>query len=352
MSEEENNMDVDISLEEKKPAFEISASILHILDYSAHNTLFSEASLNLEDGLIGRVVTRLVRKVHRDVDGHDGTFEADAPYVKVLDAYNRGEISFTAFSKQTAAMFDTALRDKTVKTLDLFVSSYHYDDVPYVSLVFLEGQSSLVPYSGNENGLLVNTIEEKRGIFPSLNRRVSSYAVINLLSHEIRINDALKWDTEDKNVLSSVLHCTFGQSTKEVLTSLTEIADEVARDYDENPVVSVSRIKQCINAAVQEERPVETEELARELFPAEEDVPKQEAFLKKTAEKQVPAQMEVAPSAIRTQMKKQRIATDTGIEISFPAEYTADPDMISFINEEDGSISISIHHIGHITNRN
>lgn len=349
---EENNMDVEISLEEKKPSFEIAASVLHILDYSAHVTVLSDASMNLEDDLIGRLVTRLVRRAHRDSDGHAGIFEADASYPALLDQLNQGSLSFTAFSKKTAERFDEALRDQTVKTLDLFVNSYHYDDVPYVSLIFLEGQSSLAPFTGSENGLAVNTIEEKRGILPSLNKKIASYAVINVLSHEMRINDAIKWDTEEKNVLASVLQCSMKQSQKEVLKNLTEVADEVARDYDENPAVAVSKAKQYIADAVKEERPVETREIAEEIFPGEENRERQEAFLHRSTEREVPEEVAIEPSAIKAGMKKQRIATDTGIEISFPTEYTADPDMISFVNEEDGSISISIHHIGKITNKN
>jgi hypothetical protein len=351
MNEEENNMDVEIELEEGKPKFEISSSILHILDYSAHTTVLSEASLNLEDSLIGKLVMRLVRRVHRDMDARQGTFAEESDFMKLVDRCSRDEISFTAFSQQAAAMFDAVLGEQSVKTIDLFVNAYHYDDVPYMSFLFLEGQSSLAPYSGQENGLRINTIQEKRGILPSLGRKIPSYAVINCLNHEVRMRDEMKWDTEDKNVLSSVMGCSASYSQKEVITSLTDIADEVAQAFDDNPALSVSRIKQRIDETAREERPLAAEELAEAAFPGEENRSRQEAFMKKAKEESLPETVAVEPGVLRARMKKQKITTDTGIEISFPTEYSANPDMISFVDEEDGSISISIRHISKITNK-
>lgn len=349
--EMENNMDVEIELEKKRPAFVITASILHILDYSSHQIILSDTSLNLEDTLISRLIMRFVRRVHRNPDAHVSHLGEEQPFTGLLDAFTRNEITFTDFSRQTAELFDEVLKGQSVKTIDLFINAYHYDDVPYVSLLFLEGQSSLAPRSGSENGLLVNTIEEKRGILPAAGKKISSYAVIQCLSHEVHMNDEIKWDTENKDVLQSVLGGEMKESVSEVLTSLTEIADEVAQDYEANPTITVAKTKHAIDKAVKEERPVAPEVLAEEIFPGEENQPRKEAFIQKARQKSLPEEVEVEPAALRSRMKKQKITTDTGIEISFPSEYGENPEMISFDSEEDGSISISIHHIGHITNK-
>ena len=46
-----------------------------------------------------------------------------------------------------------------------------------------------------------------------------------------------------------------------------------------------------------------------------------------------------------------RIVTDTGIEVSFPAEYGDDPEFIQFSTEENGLISIELKNIGSIENK-
>ena len=72
------------------------------------------------------------------------------------------------------------------------------------------------------------------------------------------------------------------------------------------------------------------------------------AFLEKTVEKELPEEVVVPKKAVERKMKNQRIRTDTGIELSFPVDYYENPELIRFVNEPDGTISITIQHIGKI----
>ena len=49
--------------------------------------------------------------------------------------------------------------------------------------------------------------------------------------------------------------------------------------------------------------------------------------------------------------KNIKIVTDTGIEISFPAEYYKDDENIFIINNDDGTISIRIDKVNQIINK-
>ena len=49
--------------------------------------------------------------------------------------------------------------------------------------------------------------------------------------------------------------------------------------------------------------------------------------------------------------EKQCLSTDTGVEIKIPMEQYRSGDSIEFITNEDGSISILIKNIGHITSK-
>ena len=46
-----------------------------------------------------------------------------------------------------------------------------------------------------------------------------------------------------------------------------------------------------------------------------------------------------------------RARTDTGIEISFPAEMLKDTEYVQFVNEPNGLISIELKNIGSIENK-
>ena len=56
-------------------------------------------------------------------------------------------------------------------------------------------------------------------------------------------------------------------------------------------------------------------------------------------------------SCERAAVRNHKIRTDTGIEISFPAEMGSNSEYIEFVNEPNGLISIELKNIGSIENR-
>ena len=56
------------------------------------------------------------------------------------------------------------------------------------------------------------------------------------------------------------------------------------------------------------------------------------------------------PFAVKTG-RNHKIKTDTGIEITFPADLFQNTEYIEFINNPDGTISIELKNIGKIINQ-
>ena len=50
-------------------------------------------------------------------------------------------------------------------------------------------------------------------------------------------------------------------------------------------------------------------------------------------------------------MCKHKLKTDTGIELTIPSEYFDNTEYMEFHNNEDGTLSIMLKHIGNIVNR-
>ena len=69
-------------------------------------------------------------------------------------------------------------------------------------------------------------------------------------------------------------------------------------------------------------------------------------------EERLPERVPVERAQVeRAAVRNHKIRTDTGIEISFPAEMVDNPDYIEFVNEPNGLISISLRNIGSFENR-
>ena len=74
----------------------------------------------------------------------------------------------------------------------------------------------------------------------------------------------------------------------------------------------------------------------------------QEKLEKYNMEKEV-----VRPKSEATikKFQKQPLTTDTGIEITIPMEEYKDPEKVEFITNPDGTISVLIKNIGHLSTR-
>ena len=94
---------------------------------------------------------------------------------------------------------------------------------------------------------------------------------------------------------------------------------------------------------------VDIGEMADSVF-ASSDVLKRE-FVEEAKKAGIPEKVYINRDLALKSTKSHKIKTDTGIEISFPADYTSNSDYIEFINNPDGTISIELKNIGKIVNK-
>jgi hypothetical protein len=218
-------------------------------------------------------------------------------------------------------------------------------------MLLLMNQNAWAHITNMDDDKIANSFTQQM-ILPSASRKLSSFCFVNLLNDEILYTDETNWGSDTAVLQDALLHCTGKKSDQEVISKMTEIANEVAAQYDENPSIAVSGIKRAVRASAKEERPLAMEEAVEEAFSGYDHQEEMAAaFEQKRKEAEVPDALEVPKAAVVRKMKNQKLKTDTGIELSFPVEYFQNPDLIEFIKHDDGTITIEIKHIGKILNR-
>jgi hypothetical protein len=130
---------------------------------------------------------------------------------------------------------------------------------------------------------------------------------------------------------------------------VSEITCDIAEEFQENPTVLLGKVKSYISDTVKEGMPLNTEALVKEVFEAKPEIAK--SFRVRAEETSLPKEVELPKAAVSASMRRQKIKTDTGIEISFPAEYFNNRDYIEFVTHTDGTTTIEIKQIGKITNK-
>ena len=328
---------------------EISAAVLHVLDGKHHQIVFSERTLDLEDPQIEKYVKRYVSRCAKDMRARQGEFLEDSPFVLEMEKYFRHETDLPSFSSAVLQNLSVYFEQEDPRSFDVLCVDYRTDDVPYILIVLLEEQETLTYLTDTEHGFIRNTITFGNGALPPVARPLASFALVNVLSKEIRFTDEGKWKNADSLVAERLLSATAGISHKEAVDTVKQIAYEMAEEFEENPTVMLGKVKNYITETVNEGMPLRTETLAEEMF---SDTPRMaEVFRQKVQEVTLPDEMDLPRQAITMAMKKQRLKTDTGIEISVPSEVCENTDLIEFHHEEDGTIRIEIKGIGKITNK-
>lgn len=137
-------------------------------------------------------------------------------------------------------------------------------------------------------------------------------------------------------------------SSKEVFDTVTRIVEEVAEEYGANAAVAVSKAKAYVAENADESDELAPWDMGEEVF---EDEPLQKRFEQALADEALPERVVVEKNVAKRVAKSHKIRTDTGIDITFPAEYGENPDFIEFVSGPNGLINIELKNIGHIENR-
>ena len=133
------------------------------------------------------------------------------------------------------------------------------------------------------------------------------------------------------------------QQAKAALTQAeTAVTDNESAITDLENQLAAARAKQTIDK-------LDTEELSRAVFPDSQSMA--EEFVREVRSSGMPQAVNMDREYASRAGRVHKIKTDTGIEISIPSDFFNDPDYVEFINNPNGTISISIKNVGSIVNK-
>lgn len=328
---------------------EMQTAIMHVLYGRNRNISFSEMTLDLENPAILKYVKRYVNRCRNDLRMCEGTFNEGSHFSREMKRYFRRECSFAEFTAEAAKDLARCFTEEEARSFVILFVDYRLDDMPFILAVLLEEQEANTAVSETVGSRIRNTISFGHGTLPPISRPVSSFAVVELLSGSVRFADTGKWKNGRSVIAERLLDAVSGMSRREAVNTVTGIACEVAEEFDENPTVVLARVKRYIADAAAEEVPLAAEQLVKDVFDEKPEMAC--SFLKKAEEKTLPKEVDLPKSSVRMSLRKQKLTTDTGIEITVPAEYLQNNEFVEFLKNEDGTTTIEIRKIARITNK-
>ena len=332
----------------------INHAILHILDFDSAVNVMSARELDIDTRAVRQFLTSHLRRARTSPDNRRAAFADSSAFAGELKAFLFGDRDFIDFSQQIAEFIGGELaKCEKPESTDVVVADFEDDDdVRWFAILLMTSRMAFMHEVDREGGEVRNDIARHYAILPNPSQKVSSFAVVRASTMEVMYQDKKRKIAGEDTMLipDGLLQCVTGVSGKEVIDTVTRIVEEVAEEHGANTAVALARAKEVVAERVEEDEELAPWDLADEIF--EDEPAMKERFEAEMREERLPERVPVERSNVeRAAVRNHKIRTDTGIEITFPAEMLKNTEYVQFVNEPNGLISIELKNIGSIENR-
>lgn len=327
----------------------IRNAIVHILDSAVGIPVLSDTVLDLSPDLNDFIRSHIFKTASSD-DLKSCQFHEDSHVFQLLQNFT--EENLIPFSQEISTYLYTIMNQNIdIPAADFLVATYQYHSQIYLAFLKLNYKETFIHLTGEADGCNCNDIIKYKATLPS-SSRLSEAALINLSGLELEIAEK-KYDINGvkTNYLSEIfLQCHAKMSSRTKLNIVTKAVEQINKKYYEEDFDKHMEAKSIIQNELAEEGTLNIEVISEKIYGKEPEI--KEAFTEKL-EKYNLHKDEVAPKNKQTirKLEKQFLTTDSGIEINIPMEEYKNPDHVEFITNEDGTISVLIKNINHITTK-
>ncbi|MGX7031100.1 nucleoid-associated protein [Vagococcus zengguangii] len=327
----------------------IENAILHMLDFENSSTVLSQGELAVNEPVIQQYLDKLVSKF-LDGDLKTGELPGDN---EIVQSVRNTEQSFIEMSQTLAnAYFDGLKTAEEVSNGDLLVvAGLGNDEEPFMGMFKLNYKPAYTHFVDYVDDQMVNNIIMNKAILPSMSQRVDEGIVIALETLNYQsIEKKYKLDGRKVNYLSD---CLFEVQSKpsaiDNIKIVKKAVKSVADKYNVETYESLANVQQAIYESIEEDGVISNERIAEAVFENNHQA-KQEykEYIEKTNfYEDVPTNV----PKLEKKFSKQKLKLANGIELFVPIEIYQDKEVIEFINNPDGTISVMIKNVEEIMNK-
>ena len=327
----------------------VKKAILHILDSTSAMPVFSQRELDRQDEEIENFITAHVTKIYSDMGIKETKFLENSKIRQIIenDFDDFKELSIKISNK----LFSIMKAQADIPSADLLVAYVDIDGEACLAVIkynYKKGYTHFVEYddSGVSNKLMVHSV-----ILASESQTVSEAALIMLDNNKVYVLEKpFLIDGEKEMYFSKLfLNTTSGLSKKESVQTLNEKALEIAEKYYDDDFMKAADLKEAIFEDLSESREINLNNVAEKVFG--DDQKAKAEYLDNLKYAGVKETIGFEKSNPEKSYSKQKIRTDSGIEINIPMELYRNKDTVEFVNNPNGTISIIIKQIMKITGK-
>lgn len=321
----------------------IEEAVFCIFDINLPFVNATQVNLGTEDAE-GKYVYSLLTKYFYEVTSRKARIRPNDYMTEVME---RGESPFAAVVEYVANEIHAILKSNPdVQAGNGIFIKANMDEQEYIVFFKLNYQTKFI-CSIDEAGL----VEWKRNnkILPSASQKVTEYFYLNLSNGYIRVSDCENFvDGHSCNYLADhVLKLSVGKSEKEMVETFENVVQETVKETYQEVPQKLMEYRQTVAEIVQEKGNIDVEEFSLVFF-ADNEKAKEQCLEKAREEELTERPITISKKMERQLNKKQKIVTESGIEIIVPIEYLQNNDVFEYVQDDSGKISIIIRDVGSI----
>ncbi|QIL46662.1 nucleoid-associated protein [Vagococcus coleopterorum] len=327
---------------------EINSAVLQILDLESGSLFCSQKELDIKAYPVKTYLESVVKKFHQG-DLKEGHLSADD---SIIQTALNGDLSFVEKSEKFATIFFNCLsQGHEVPSGDLFCMELEDRGDSYLGLFKINYKPAYTHFVDYEEDQLLNNLIINKTILPATSQKVSEGLVINLSTFEFKlVEKKYMFDDKKTNYLTDLILKTAVKPTvQENIKIVKKAVKEVADKYNEETFTSLANVQQAVHESIESEGRISNQKIAEVVF--EHNHSAKSDYLEKVEQSRFVEDVPVNVPKYEKKYSKQKLKLTNGIEMFIPVEVYQDKDLIEFINNPDGTISVMIKNVDDIINR-
>lgn len=326
--------------------------IVHILDSEHNACIMSECCIQDMELEVEKMLQTKAGKVFASAAKKKGEFKEGGHIEHFLQDYKEKKTSFEEMSKQIAQyIFDAKMKYALYEPTDLLLAEVLQEGRRYILGIenaYSEGVTHNLVHQGED---IVNEIIPYRTLLSVNLVKKDRAFLVELSDMSVHsVESKIDVETDKVNFYGDILlESTTAPSYKEAVTSISKVTEKLTEKFDLDEIEMMPRMKSIIKDNVESQTPINIEEVATLLF-ADKPLAKGE-FKEELRTQGIAKDIDVEYVKSTKSEKVQKIKTDRGIEIIIPVDFMNSKDLVEFQNQPDGTISIQLKNIIHISSK-
>lgn len=329
----------------------LKKAIMHIIDRQTGDPVYSQVPLDLTTEYIREYLIKKIQKLATP-QTKTGSLVEDS---KIALLMKQAEEDFIGVSEKFVQYwFESYSQSEDAPSADVFVVLYEVDtklNFAFLKVNYLDGYTH---YIEHEEAGISNQLILHRALLAGKTQKADEGITIDCQTLRYELLEKKFTFSGEKNFYLStkVIEAQPSPSLEDNVKVIKKVAEKIGQKFETPSYNVIADVKEAVFDTIEENGQIDAKQIAQKVF--KDNITAQMAFQEEVAEKGVvdntPMLREVK-EIFGKKYGKQKLKLSNGIELIVPLDVYRNPELIEFINNPDGTISVTIKNVEEVINR-